>query len=250
MQDLFYPVWCYVLIALFCIIPLVLILGVFIIYAVRSRHMLFEMCHNSWKRMWYWCRKQEEYELQDFTEVQRCYQTGEQILLDRIDANFPELLSFDNIQGPVTTNGHIHTLTGDGNYRTMPRNSNVDHSKSTRHLSIWEPWLHKCLTRFCRGCRARLTRAHRVYFARRPARFNLKPPKKIPRICNRFPCGRINHNLHLSYACVCITMCAFCAQLAARHFVRVMTYETYQTGFQSPTWRTKMIKCTEIIQWF
>ena len=136
MQDLFYPVWCYVLIALFCIIPLVLILGVFIIYAVRSRHMLFEMCHNSWKRMWYWCRKQEEYELQDFTEVQRCYQTGEQILLDRIDANFPELLSFDNIQGPVTTNGHIHTLTGDGNYRTMPGNSNVDHSKSTRHLSI------------------------------------------------------------------------------------------------------------------
>jgi hypothetical protein len=49
--------------------------------------------------------------------------------------------------------------------------------------------------------------------------------------------------------CVCITMCAFCAQRTARHFARVMTYETYQTGFQSPTWRTKMVKCTEIIQY-
>ena len=135
-QDAMYPSWCYVLIGLFCIIPLVLIFGVFIIYSVKSRHVLFEMCHNSWKRMWYWCRQEEEYELQDFTEVQRCCQTGGQVLIDRIDANFPELLSFDNIQGPVT-NGHAHpSIIVDGS-RSVPENgSNVIHSTMPRHSSI------------------------------------------------------------------------------------------------------------------
>lgn len=133
MQDILYPSWCYVVIALFCVIPLLLIFAVFTIHSVKSRHVLFEMCHNSWKRMWYWCRKQEEYELQDFAEVQQCYQGGGQILLDRIDANFPELLSFDNIV-PRVTNGHVN-----GEAAGI-LNNNIEGSAKTpaltRHLSI------------------------------------------------------------------------------------------------------------------
>ena len=135
MQDVLFPSWCYVVIVLFCVIPLVFIFGVFLIYSVKSRHMLFERCHNSWKRLWYWCRQQEEYELQDFAEVQRSYQTGGQVLLDRIDANFPELLSFDNIQGTIT-NGHAHSVTVDSHDRTIQENNNGQHIKPTRHLSI------------------------------------------------------------------------------------------------------------------
>ena len=93
------------------------------------------MCHNSWKRFWYLCRREEEYELQDFTEVRRCYQSaGGQVLLDRIDANFPELLSFDNIQGPVR-NGHTRALTLEGT-RTVPEDENVGHGIMERHSSI------------------------------------------------------------------------------------------------------------------
>ncbi|XP_028392282.1 sodium- and chloride-dependent transporter XTRP3A-like isoform X1 [Dendronephthya gigantea] len=133
MQDILYPSWCYGVIALFCVVPLVLIFAVFIVYSVKSRHVLFEMCHNFWKRLWYWCRKQEEYELQDFAEVQQCYQGGGQILLDRIDANFPELLSFDNIETPVV-NGHAN-----GDFPGMPNNNIEEGTKTpalTRRLSI------------------------------------------------------------------------------------------------------------------
>ena len=135
MQAVVYPSWCYVIIALFCVIPLVFIFGVFILYSVKSRHMLFETCHNSWKSIWYWCKQEEEYELQDFTEVQRCYQSGEQVLLDRIDANFPELLSFDNIQGPLT-NGHAYSGTIDMADRILRENNNIQRNTPTRHLSV------------------------------------------------------------------------------------------------------------------
>ena len=85
--------------------------------------------------MWYWCRKQEEYELQDFTEVQQRYQPGGPNLLDRIDANFPELLSFDNIEGLVT-NGHAH-VTSLGRYnKTTSEENSFHHNASTRHSSI------------------------------------------------------------------------------------------------------------------
>ena len=85
--------------------------------------------------MWYWCRKQEEYELQDFTEIQQSYQGGGQDHLDRIDENFPELLSFDNIQGPQA-NGHVYSATMDSHDRIIRENNDILYSAQRRHLSV------------------------------------------------------------------------------------------------------------------
>ena len=93
-----YPSWCYVIIALLCVLPLLLVFGVLLFYSIKSRHIFLQTCHNSWKRFWYWCRKEEEFELQEFSEFQRHLEIGMQLSVDRIDANFPELLSFDHIQ--------------------------------------------------------------------------------------------------------------------------------------------------------
>lgn len=128
MKDVYYPSWCYVLIGALCLLPLLFVFGVFLIHSIKSRHVVFQTCQDFWKRFWYWCCREEEYDVEEFSEYQRREENAEQISLNRLDTNFVELLSIDNLHG-IVKNEETRNDTFVNSY--------VNHANnSTRNLSI------------------------------------------------------------------------------------------------------------------